>query len=160
MKISPEQQTNQLWFLSTFWSSYRCLLQESTQIPDRHMTLKSKEVTTVEMPKSIIILFCGSHPSLLLCTQKQNQTWLVICHERNLSLDTIFCLKETWLNTSINPPMRADGDITDLLPVWLQSAGCGGALVCKTPSDDTTVTTQDMQVSVIHTETLLFTSLH
>lgn len=35
--------------------------------------------------------------------------------------------------------MRADGDITDLLPVWLQSAGCGGALVCKTPSDDTTV---------------------
>lgn len=69
-------------------------------------------------------------------------------------------MKEPRLNTSMNPPMKADRDITDLLPVWLQSAGCGGALVCKTPSDNTTVTTQDIQVSVIHTETLLFTSLH
>lgn len=73
--------------------------------------------------------------------------------EFNLGNDLL--LKETRLNKSINPPMKADRDITDLLPVWPQSAGCGGALVCTSLSDDT-----KHSVSIIHTETLLFIHVH
>lgn len=96
----------------------------------------------------IILLFsciqtCDTLIKETLCVDScsNRNPLLLLYHMNNISGDVDMLmtnnvlLKETRLNKSFNP--HPERYVPYLLPLWLQSAGCGGEPVCKTPSNDT-----------------------